>query len=384
MPNNKGRRASPGEGAEPHQRADGRWQASVEIPTSGGTRKRKYVYGATKTEALQKLRMARRDLAAGKIVTPARLTVGGYLAEWLQREQGQSTRPRTLKFYQWAVNGHLGPSLGKIGLSKLTRGEVQDFLNAKAVGGLSATTVGHLRAVLRAALHDAMRRELLDRNVAELVEVPRPSKRSPTVLTAEETRRLLDAAGGHRLEALLSVALVLAMRPSEYEGLTWSAVDLQRRLLYVRHGLERRDGILQLADVKTRRPHSVALPDAIVAALGQHRERQELERLVAGDTWEGRDLVFCSQRGRPLLERNVVRTFKAWLARAGLPPEIRLYDLRHSCATLLLAQHVPLRLVMELLGHADIRTTANVYAHVLPELARETAAAMDAIFLPVK
>lgn len=218
------------------------------------------------------------------------------------------------------------PPWAKFGLSRLARRDVQDFLRAKTAAGLSATTVGHLRAVLRAALNDAIRRELLDHNVAELVEVPRPAKRAPSVLTAEEARRLLDAARGHRLEALFTVALALGMRPSEYEGLTWSAVDLDRRLLFVRHGLERRDGVLHLADVKTRRPHSVALPDAIVAALRAHADRQMLERLVAGERWDGRDLVFCSQLGRPLLERNVVRTFKAWLARASLSLEIRLYD----------------------------------------------------------
>lgn len=285
---------------------------------------------------------------------------------------------------QGACDGHIGPSLGKIALSKLTRGDVQDFLNAKSAGGLSATTVVHLRSVLRAALNDALRRELLDHNVAELVDVPRATKRPATVLTAAQAHRLLDAARGHRLEARLSVGLALAMRPSEYYGLTWSAVDLERRVLHIRHGLERRDGILQLSVIKPNRPHTMALPDAIVAALQEHQERQELERLLAGDAWEGRGLVFCTQRGRPLLERNVVRTFKAWLARAGLPMETRLYDLRHSCATLLLAQHVPLRMIMELLGHADIRTTANIYAHVLPTLAEETAAAMDAILHPVQ
>ena len=207
--------------------------------------------------------------------------------------------------------------------------------------------------------------------------------RAPTVLTASQARRLLLAARGHRLEALVCVAIALPMRPTEYCGLTWSAVDLGQRRLFIRHGLERRDGILQLAAVKTNRPHAVALPDAIVDALQDHRERQEVERRVAGDAWEEHGLVFCSQQGRPLLERNVVRTFKAWLARAELPAEIRLYDLRHSCATLLLAQHVPLRMIMELLGHADIRTTANVYAHVLPTLAEETAKAMDAILRPV-
>ncbi len=217
MPNSKGRRASPGEGAEPCQRADGRWQASIEIPAAGGARKRKYVYGATKTEALQRLRAVRHDLAAGKVPTTTRLTLDAYLKECLKREQDGGTRPRTIEFYmglQEPLTALYGPYNTVQAHPRRRAGLPQRQERRRAVGHLGRAP--SLRAALcpqrrhapgAAGSQRRRARRRAPRGEAEAHGLDRAA-------SAPQARWLLEAARGHRLEALVSVAL--AMRPSEY------------------------------------------------------------------------------------------------------------------------------------------------------------------------
>ncbi len=147
--------------------------------------------------------------------------------------------------------------------------------------------------------------------------------------------------------------------------------------LAVRHALQRGTGGLQLVEPKSAKGRrTFNLGEIAVAALRRHRERQNGERLLAGSLWEDGDFVFTTAVGRPLDARNVVRQFKRQLVDAGLP-DIRFHDLRHSCATLLLAQGVPARALMDLLGHSQISLTLGTYSHVSQELRAGVAASMD-------
>ncbi len=281
---------------------------------------------------------------------------------------------------------YLTPALGRHQLAKLQPEHVQTLMNqmleagGKDGQGLSPRTVQRARAVLRRALNQALKWGMVPRNVATLVDPPRSRTPRFTTLRPEQGRVLLDAARGDRFEALYRVALSLGLRQGEALGLRWEDVELQAGTLRVAVALQRFDGKLQLVEPKTDRSRRVlSVPTALVSALKAHRARQLQERLLAGDRWRDSGLVFTSRIGTPLEPRNVTRAYKALLTRAGLP-DIRFHDLRHSCASLLVAQGLHPRVVMETLGHSQISLTMNTYAHVLADVQREAAVTMDRLF----
>lgn len=360
-----------------YRRKDGRWTAVLTI--GGG--KRKYYYGRTRAEVQAKLASAAAGLSNG-LTPPAseRLTLGQFLNGWLSDTVKPSVRPSTFRGYESKVRIHILPSLGKQPLAKLTPQKLEAFFNQKRMAGLAPQTVQHLRAIVRAALNDAVKWGLVGRNVATLVDGPRVPHRDIQPLSPDEARQLLEAVATHRLGALFSVALAVGLRQGEALGLRWDDIDLDAGTLTVRKALQRIDGEFQLVEPKTARSRrTIALPSAAIEALRRHRARQMEERLMAGSTW-GNDwgLVFTTATGQPLQGTNVTRTFQQLLARAGLRRQ-RFHDLRHSCASLLLAQGVHPRVVMETLGHSQIGLTMNTYSHVLPPLQREAAAKMDEV-----
>ena len=174
--------------------------------------------------------------------------------------------------------------------------------------------------------------------------------------------------------ALQGMARVRSGQAPAWPVVSEQDVDLDARLLRVRRALQRRrGGGLVLTEPKTQRSkRTIPLPDQLAAALEDHHKRQAKERAAAGSLWRDSGCVFTTPIGTPVDPRNDFREFRKLLARAGLPP-VRLHDLRHTAASLLLAQHVPARVVMEILGHSQIALTMNTYSHVAPEVSREAA-----------
>jgi integrase len=198
-------------------------------------------------------------------------------------------------------------------------------------------------------------------------------------LTPEEARTFLTAAKGHRLEALYAVALTLGLRQGEALGLRWQDVDLELGYIRVARQLQRFDGVFELVEPKTARSRrTIAMPPTITKVLAEHRERQACERKAAGPRWKEWGLVFTRPDGHPLDGTVVTHQFHDFLDRAGLPQR-RFHDLRHSCATLLLAQGVSPRVVMDILGHSQIALTMNTYTHVVPDLRRDAAVRMESL-----
>jgi integrase len=308
-----------------------------------------------------------------------RQTVEQFLSRWLADKVKPSARPGTLRGYESKIRVHIIPALGMIALVKLTPQRLQSFFNAKLGAGLSPRSVHHLRAILRAALTDAVKWGLASRNVADLVDPPRVPHDEVRPLSSAEAQALLTAVEGDRLEALYSVALALGLRQGEALGLRWEDVDLDAGSLSVKQSLQRIGGAFQFVEPKTARSRrTLPLPNVAAKALREHRTRQLTERLAAGPMWEEHGLVFTRANGRPLHGSNVTREFQRMLEQAGLR-RLRFHDMRHACASLLIAQGVHPRVVMETLGHSQIGITMNLYSHVLPEAQRQAAAQMDAV-----
>ena len=236
-----------------------------------------------------------------------------------------------------------------------------------------------IHGVLRVALSDAERLDLVPRNVAKVVRPPSLARQERRSLTPDEARAFLAVIAGDRLEALFVVALTTGLRRGELLGLRWEDVELGERTLRVRRAVQRSGGELRFVEPKTHRSRrSLPLPLLAADSLELHRARQVTERL-ASSVWQDPGIVFATSIGTLLEPRNVNHRFEQFRVAAGLP-WLRLHDLRHACATFLLAQGVEPRTVMEILGHSTIRLTMDTYGHVLPDRLHTAADAMDRTF----
>jgi integrase len=373
------KRRGQGEGSI-YKRADGRWVGAVNLGWEAGKRRRKVVYGRTRAEAARKAREALSAHEKGLPTAPGRdQTVGAFLDRWLADTLPGTVALSTLESYRDNVRLHIRPVLGRLRLTRLAPADVQGLLTRKLDEGLSPRTVLYLRAILRRALGQAERWGLVARNVAALVDPPKVPECQQVPYTLEEARRLLNAARGDRLEALYTVAVSIGLRKGEASALRWDDVDLDSATLRVTRTYQRGTGGARFVEPKTPRSRrTVELPSVCVDALRSHKVRQATERLAAGPRWQDHGLVFASKIGTPIEPRNLTRHYDALTRHAGLGRR-RFHDLRHTAATLLLAQGTEMRVVMDTLGHSAIGTTANLYAHVVPALKRDAASRMDAL-----
>lgn len=358
------------------RRADGRWEAR--ITARDGTRKS--FYGRTRQEVARRLTEALRDYDQGLPIVGDRQTVEQYLTSWLE------TVKSTIKLSTWIryerfVRRDALPTLGAIPLSKLSPQHLQSLYATRLAAGAATTTVIHLHALLHLALDEALRLGLVQRNVTNLVNPPRRVRQEMKAFTPDQARQFLETAAMTPLEAFYVLAITTGMRFGELLALKWRDVDLEGRSAQVRATVQRLQSSLAFSEPKSARSRrKVALPLMAVEALRRHRARQSEERLALGPAWDDLDLVFPNSVGRPMEHSNVrIRSFQPLLEKAGLP-NIRLHDLRHTAATLLLLQGVHVKVVSEMLGHASIAITLDLYSHVLPDMQREATAAMDRLF----
>ena len=383
---------------------DGRWRAAVTTgKDANGKPKRKVFTAATRHEVADEMTKALRDQQQGVNVNPGKLTVGQFLKDWLTAIKYDVT-PATFVSYENTVRLHLIPPIGELRLSKLAAPHVQRLKDEaitavvkvgpgvkKPIEGqpapeaqhLSNSTVRYCLKVLRMALDHACKLDLVPRNVAVFVDFPKVEHAEIEPFTVEQAMRFIEATKGHRLGALFSVATAIGLRKGEALGLKWSAIDFERGTLAVRIALQRvkmpgeKKGKLLLTEPKRKSRRTINLPRVCLSALLEHRAIQEQERSLAGTRWKEADYVFTSGIGTPMEPRNLERAYRQILALAGLH-HIRIHDLRHTAATLLLTQGVHPRVVMELLGHSQIAITMNTYSHVVPALMKEAANQMDA------
>ena len=224
------------------------------------------------------------------------------------------------------------------------------------------------------------------RNVASLVSPPPVKRIERTPLTPEQCGAFLRSAQEHRLASLFIVATATGLRQSELLALQWTDVNFDEDTLRIERSLQRYGRSYHLDGLKTERSRrTIAIPAPVVDALGRRSAAQKADRLTAGSLWIGSDwnLVFATEVGGPLSGVSVTHAFQSALARAGLPI-VRFHDARHGTASYLLAAGVDMRTVMEILGHSDIATTANLYSHVLPQLKRSAAVRIgEMLFRPV-
>jgi integrase len=394
--------------------------ARVDLGWSNGRRRYKTVYAQSWRAVVDRLQRALRAAQERTLIADERQTLEQFLTRWLADVARVRVRSRTFDTYEAAIRRHIVPYLGKHRLSRLAAQDVQTWLSTLKAADVPVGRRRYARVVLRCALNTARRWALVGQNVATLVDVPRATPREIVPLDPDQARKLLSKSVGHPLHAFVAVALGCGLRLGEALGLHWADIDFDAGTLHVRRALQRSGGdaakrrellmnrrqllealrkaravqdraernaigeqlvdvrkalaavktTIQLVEPKSRRSRrTIALPAVTVMALRKHRVRQRQARLGMGPAWREQGFVFTTPTGTPCDPHNLHKQFKALLASAGLPP-MRVHDLRHSCASLLLAHGVDPRTIMETLGHSQISLTLNTYAHALPALTR--------------
>ncbi|HHY32805.1 MAG TPA: site-specific integrase [Firmicutes bacterium] len=349
----------------------------------------KTIHG-TKKDAQRYLTAVLRERDLGTFAEPTRMTVDEYLDKWLATVARPRVSPRTYEDYDSNLRRYVRKPLGAKRLHQVTPLEIQEVYTTMIERGLAPRTVRYVHAVLNNALEQAVKWGFIARNPAQYVELPGRASKEMHAMSREEVERFLQAAQSDPFYTLFLVAITTGMRPGEYLALQWKDVDFEAGKVSVRRTLARRhdrqdenDPVPSWYFKEPKTPgsrRSIKLSPTVLQALRVHKARQAEERLAAGQKYHNLDLVFATDLGLPVHEHNLVRRhFKPILQKAGLSSETRLYDLRHTCATLLLKAGVHPKIVSELLGHSTVKLTLDTYSHVLPDMQQQVSDGMEAL-----
>lgn len=370
------------------RRKDGRWWGRHTVQTPEGPKQRA-VYGKTRADVAAKLRKAMSEADVGLVFDAGSVTVGEYLDGWLSDcvlplvEAGKLEHSTYVR-YAGIVRNHLVPSIGKRRLKDLGRPEVRRLYREKAKG-LSPRSVDYLHVTLQKALKQAVRDDLVPRNVAE-GERPRSSRsrEEAKAFSADQVRALLGEAAGIRNHPLYAIAVHTGLRQGEILGLGWDDVDLDGNTpkLSVRRALKVTSGGLGFGAPKNKASRrSVRLNRSATAALKEHRLRQKEERLRAPG-WRDHGLVFPNTAGGPMDHNNLYqRDYKRLLKAAGLDGQgFTFHTLRHTFATGLFLRGEHPKKVQSLLGHSSIVQTMDTYSHLIDDVGGDAVDGLDEAF----
>lgn len=359
-------------------------------PQTGKKQYRWHSVKGTKRKAEKELAALINRLETGNYIKPTKITVGQFLEQWLNNYASVNTAPRTFERYAEIVRTHLIPNLGPITLTHLRPEHLQAYyakeltsgrLNGK--GGLSAQTVKHHHRVLSEALNHAVKWGLVTRNVAHAVDAPRPDKKEAATIDPEQVYRLLEEVrkfqNGSSIPyyTLFYAALHTGMRRGELLGLRWSDTDLDSMTISVNRSLQvLKDGTNIIREPKTAKARRlISMTPSLALQLRDHKQSQSALRLLNNKPVQQDDLIFSDLEGRPINPNTVTPAFNKIAKRARLT--LRLHDLRHTHATMMLKAGVHPKIVSERLGHATVAFTLDTYSHVVPGLQEAAAKAFD-------
>lgn len=357
------------------------YRGSYWVYTADGP-KRRYISGKDRKAVAEKLAKALSDRAGGFVFDAGSMTVGEYLSRWLQ-DVKDTVRDSTWQRYEYAIRPHIEPALGRVKLKDLNPAQLRWFYRDRLDSGLAPATVHKLHVVLHKALKAAVEDGLIPRNVATGLKLPKITREEVNPLDRGEARQLLESASGEKLEALYVLALATGMRQGELLALKWDDLDLELGTLRVRRTLTKVGKSFTTGEPKTKKSRRVIrLTTGGIEALRKHLTTQlaEIERM--GSLYKPGGFVFASTTGGiidPSHLRN--RSFKPLLKVAKLRP-VRFHDLRHTCATLLLSRNINPKIVSEMLGHASVSITLDIYSHLMPDMQEKAVEALEEMLSP--
>ncbi|GAA1825602.1 site-specific integrase [Actinomadura chokoriensis] len=356
-----------------------------------GRRKRLKRKGKTKSQVMDRLKEAVEDLETG-IKSPANYTVGDCVEDWLAKGL-KGLDDDTVVNYGSLARKHVIPLIGKPRLGDLRADDVDEWLDGLS-GTLSTRSLRLVHAILKRAIRQAQARDMVMRNVAELVKTPKGTAGRPSrALTLDQARAVLEAAQSSQLHAYVVVSLLTGVRTEEARALQWTHVvawidDAAEWRPVTKAGFDRDTFAIYVwrsvrmhGDTKTDKSRrTLELPLRAADALRRHHTRQASQRLKAGEAWHDSGLVFCSATGRPLDAANVRRAFRLITRKAGIGESWSPRELRHSFVSIMSDGGVPIEAIADLCGHSSPAVTGQVYRHQLRPVITRGARVADTVF----
>lgn len=362
------------------RRSKNSWELTVDLGVDAqGKRRRRYenVKGS-KAVADRRLRELLASLDNGLPLDGGQVTLIEFLNRWLIDYAIPNTRARTSERYASDIRLHIAPAIGHVKLAQLRPSDIQQLEAKLLKAGKSARSVRHLHVVLKLALKHAVRWGLVYRNVADAVDPPRVQQADVQPPDAEQVWKILGAAEKTPYGAALTFIARTGCRRGECLGLRWTDIDLENGTASIVQSLQRvgKQGLIFQPPKSVKSRRSIALDGATIDMLRKHRGEQVLTNMELANAYRDNGLVFPGPFGDPLDPATLTRNFEKLAAGVGVE-KVRLHDLRHFHASLLLKAGTHLKVVQERLGHASIAITADIYSHVAPGLQREAAAAFE-------
>jgi integrase len=379
MTTTSGKRRGRGDDAIYWDKSKGCWVGAVSLGyTPAGKRRRRYAYGKTKAEARDRLKELHAEIETGTR-SRANYLVANAVNKFL--EVGLKGRaPKTIEKCRTLIDNHIVPQIGAAKLHNLSADDLDEWLEGRATE-LATRTLRELLSILRRSITLAQRRDLVARNVAELVTIPQGTAGRPSkALTMNQALAVLAAAVWSRLHAYIVVSLLTGIRTEEARALSWDRVHLQRVGDMPPH-IEVWRSVRTHGDTKTKKSRrTLALPPQAVDALKTHKARQAADRLAAGELWQDTGLVFCTTVGTALDAANVRRGFRSVVTASQIGGNWTPRELRHSFVSLLSANGVPVESISQLVGHAGTTVTETVYRHELRPVLTNGAEVISRVF----
>lgn len=348
--------------------------------------KRKYInrtVRGTKKDAQLVLNQMLTEKDLGTLVRPTRKSFGQHAEQWMETVVKGRVRNRTQIDYQSILDRYILPTFGATPISQIAGEDIQRLYSELQSKGLSAQTIRHIHAVLRNAMHQAVRWRITAGNPCDLVDLPQARKTEMRALSAKQANEFLKAVAQFAHHEFFTLLLTTGMRPGEALALRWCDVDLRAGTVTITRALSGRGKDYRFEEPKTPKSRRrVRLPKSVTSLLAAKKETRQK---AAGADLIELELVFQTETGKPIDLANLnKRFFKPALKAAQLPADIRIYDLRHTCATMLLEAGTNPKIVSERLGHASTTLTLDTYSHVLPDMQRAATDQIEAILFSKK
>jgi integrase len=373
------------------------WQVIISYTDQDGNAKKLWRTTKSQKEAQALRNVLLVQVQNGFDIDPEKLTVKDFLKKWLDDRKGKVSQ-RTHYDYSLVADKHIIPGLGEIPLSKLRPIDLRDFEakllkdgrkdNKKTASkGLAPAYVKKIHVIIHEALHDALKWELVYRNVADVVDPPKVVREEVIPLTEKQINDLLDGLKGTYLYIPTYTALATGLRLGEVLGLPWRDVDLETGILTVKQAQKtKRDRVgdaityeTTYGDPKSKNSkRSLDIPENLIEVLKRHRLEQKKNRLAFGEVYQDNGLVCCMEDGSPIRNESMGSRFSTLARKMGL--NISFHNLRHSHASQLVRMNESLKVISARLGHSGIGITADTYGHLYPDAQKEAARKINTIF----
>lgn len=368
------------------QRPDGRWEARVTVGTDPATGKpdRRSIYAKTQKEARQKMTEILNAIDKGTYQKPEKMTVSEWLGEWMTVYCANKVKPLTYSSYEGIIKNHIKPYIGRVKLQAVRGSHIQKIYNTMTENRASGKTVKNVSAVLHKAFSVAIKQGLITANPCDGSELPKSVKREIKPLTDEEIPLFLTAIQNDRMCNAFALCLFAGLREGECLGLSWQQIDFKKGRITVSQQLQKRkDGDKEYyiaKSTKSGKTRTIELPPIAFDYLKREQVKQIENRFKAGCAWSNDDdLVFTDELGKHYSFITFYKRFKKIATSIGRP-DARPHDLRHTAATVAIANGADIKSVQDLLGHATASFTLNVYAHTSEQMMKDTAARVQGYY----